>query len=1223
MIKISKSLVYSGVLFVSQLAGEVGALDWKTQLISGVKVSVAGLASDASDSGNDGFQLLPPAKSGVVFTNVLAEIKMLVNQNLLNGSGVALGDYDGDGLCDIYLTSLSGDNALYKNLGNLQFRNVTQAAGVGSSGMNSTGAVFADTDGDDDLDLIVTSMGNPNLIFVNQGNGRFAKHASFPGNGNKLGSNTIALGDVDGDGDLDMYISNFGVQSLIRSGGLIRVMYRNGKPIVRGRHANRIIIIEGQLFELGEEDYFYLNDGKGNFQPQSFTGGMFLDTEGNKYPKAPLDQGLCVTFRDINGDLAPDLYICNDSFTTDKFFINDGMGTFREIDTLAFRKTPFFSMGADFADVDRDGDDDFVVVDMLSRRHVQRMTQRGTMPTRPETIGTFNLRDQVRRNNFYENRGDGTFAEIANFSGLSASGWTWAPVFMDIDLDGYEDLLITNGFLYDVDDMDTEERLSGTKNASLAQQRRSLLSYPQIDSPNYAFKNLGNFKFEEVGAQWGFDSQQISNGLACADFDNDGDLDLVVNNINGPAHVYQNTSRKPRIAIRLAGNAPNTRGVGARVTLTGGPVSQSQEFIAGGRYVSGDDYLRVFAANASGDHSVTVRWRDGSLTSLKGLKANHAYTIYQEGATVPPAGFIPENAVRQVPDNQKYFTEASAALNHNHHEVSFDDFSLQPLLPRKLSQDGPPVAVADWDGDGLDDLAIGAGKGGTIDMFASRKSQNQSASFRKISSRPGAADDSASLLGIRNSLDDQNPHLIIGERRYEYGPTGKSVSAANGRFSLPRTQSSGILVSADFNGDGRVDIFVGGGPVPGEYPESSPSEIYMAQSDGGFGKPVILKTEGYCRGAAAGDLNGDGWTDLVVAHEWGTVNVFLNQKGQFVNVTDSMGLAPYTGLWQSVALVDTNHDGKLDIVAGNWGLNDYYSSEGQKPMRLFYEKAKLAGGYPLVESWMDVGTKRLLPYRDRLMTSRVFPELTRTVPSHHAYGQASLEEIYGPRFKKFEQRQCDELRSCIFVQGDNGFSMVPLPDRVQYSPVFSLAASDWNGDGLMDLFVTQNFFPQQSDAPTLDAGRGLLLWGLSDGNFSPVHALESGIEIYGEQRGAAWGDFNGDFKADLVVTQNAGPTSVWINRKAPSGCRVVLNGPAHNPDGLGASITVDYQSGKKAVIPIAAGGGFNSQSAVHPILGSPSHISGLTVKWPGGKVTPLAASSLPLKPGTTISLNYQ
>src|SRR5947208_8974344 len=395
---------------------------WAALLVAGTATSVFSAQSNSLNwqkaggfrtatlsvpgSGKTGFRILPPAETGINFTNTLPEKRAMANANLMNGSGVALGDYDGDGLCDIYLCNLNGTNALYKNLGNWQFKDVTKEAGVACPNQTSTGAVFADINGDGHLDLLVTSMGGPNACFLNRGDAHFTNVTAEAGLVSKLGSTSMALADIDGNGTLDLYVANYGATSILRSGGALNVTYVNGQSVVRGRYGQRIKIIDGVTYGLGEPDALYLNDGRGNFKTVSWTDGTFLDEEGKPLAAAPWDQGLSVVFRDINGDGFPDIYVCNDAFTPDRCWMNDGHGHFRALSHLSLRSTSYFSMGVDFADIDRDGYDDFLVLDMLSRQHRLVLTQKGSMHSQPRLPGEIDSLFQMRRNTLLRNRGD-------------------------------------------------------------------------------------------------------------------------------------------------------------------------------------------------------------------------------------------------------------------------------------------------------------------------------------------------------------------------------------------------------------------------------------------------------------------------------------------------------------------------------------------------------------------------------------------------------------------------------------------------------------------------------------------------------------------------------------------------------------------------------------------------------------------------------------------------
>ena len=453
----------------------------------------------ASGGGKPGFTLMNPAYTGVQFTNTLSTLILISNKNLLNGSGVALGDYDNDGRCDIYLCRLDGSNVMYRNLGNWKFEDTTAATGTACPSQFSSGATFADVDGDRDLDLFVTAMGQPNRLFRNDGNGKFTDITTASGIGTRFGSSSLALADIDGDGDLDLYVVNYGAKSVLKDGGKLDIVNVNGQLTVRGPFASRIKFINSQMFEYGEPDEFFLNDGTGRFTRLDWGGGRFTTHDGKPLSEPYRDQGLSAIFRDINGDHAPDLFIANDGFTEDRFWINDGRGNFREISPLALRQLSFSAMGVDFADINRDGYDDFFVVEMLSANHGRRLTQQGTIPGDPVAPGDFTHQPQSRRNCLYISRGDGTFAEAAYFSGVAASEWSWSSVFLDVDLDGWEDILVTNGFEFDTDDLDTQHKIGRLGKIPVAQKRKTIFLFPPLDTPNVAYRNLGKSRFEEVG----------------------------------------------------------------------------------------------------------------------------------------------------------------------------------------------------------------------------------------------------------------------------------------------------------------------------------------------------------------------------------------------------------------------------------------------------------------------------------------------------------------------------------------------------------------------------------------------------------------------------------------------------------------------------------------------------------------------------------------------------
>ena len=591
--------------------------------------------------GKIGFTRLSSSETGILFTNHLSEHRSSTNRNLLGGSGVAAGDIDGDGNIDLFFCGLDNANVLYRNLGNWRFQDVTASnPAVACVDWDCTGATFADVDGDADLDLLVNALGRGTHLFLNSGKGQFTLKTDSGLHVN-TGSTSMALADIDGDSDLDLYVANFR-PTTVRDHPTVRfsIEYQDKRPAVAkvdGRAAtapdltNRFAVApSGEVVEFGEADVLYENDGTGRFTHIPFTGGRFLDETGAPLLHAPLDWGLAVQFHDFTGDGAADLYICNDYWTPDRIWINDGRGTFRAAPLHAFRSTSRSSMGVDFADIDRDGDADFIVVDMLARTHRDRQMQVGELPIYSSLPGISDAPLQLSQNTVQLNRGDGTFAQIGEFCGLEGSEWSWAPVFLDVDLDGWEDLLVSNGHRRDFQNADATEEIQralAARRLTFSARQEIMALFPTLPTPKGAFRNNRDLTFTESASEWGLGSSDISHGFCLADLDNDGDLDLLMNNLGTAAGIYRNDVTAPRISVRLIGTGKNTSGVGAKVTLRTGSFAQTQEMISGGRYLSGDHVERVFAIPRLGRTSVEIRWPDGQTTVVSPVRSNHRYFV--------------------------------------------------------------------------------------------------------------------------------------------------------------------------------------------------------------------------------------------------------------------------------------------------------------------------------------------------------------------------------------------------------------------------------------------------------------------------------------------------------------------------------------------------------------------------------------------------------------------
>jgi hypothetical protein len=1193
---------------------------------------MASLAVPAT--GKTGFSAMPAHETGLHFTNTLDVRLIMENNNFMQGAGVALGDFDGDGWCDIYFCAIDGTNALYRNLGNWKFEDVTALAGVGCPRWHSTGATFADIDGDGRLDLIVNTLGQGTHSFLNLGDGRFRESTEEAGLKSRTGATGLALADIDGDGALDLYVANYGTLAILKAGGRADMRQVNGQWQILGPYADRLRYVNGRLEEVGEPDVLYRNDGHGHFTPVPWNSEWFLDEQGKPMPP-PWDFGLTVQMRDIDEDGYPDIYVCNDFQTVDRLWLNDGKGHFRLAPRMTMRQQSFASMGVDFADIDRDGHLDFFVVEMLSRDHPRRMRQIGAMQHFFPVPGYFENRPEVARNTLFRNRGDGTYAEIANFAGVEASEWSWQPVFLDVDLDGFEDILVVNGHAFDVQDRDALQKVRSLGAQTPAQKRTNILIYPKLETPNMAFRNRRDLTFEETGHAWGFDSLQVSHGIALADLDHDGDLDVVVNCLNAPPLLYRNDSVAPRVAVRLRGAPPNTQGIGAKIKLLDGAVPmQSQEIVCGGRYLAGDDPIRVFAAGtATNRMRLEVTWRSGRRSLLDDVRANCLYEV--DEAAAQPAG-AREPGTNAVAKPQPIFSDVSSLLNHTHHEEQFNDYSQQPLLTKQLSQLGPGVCWFDLDGDGHDDLIVGSGRGGELSVF--RGDGHGGFSLLKASQPAPLSDDLCGLAGFVNSAT--GARVLLGAlASYESQPRNtRGTNAAPAVWSwqldpdrtlvsspLPKTAalpgSAGPLAIADFDGDGDLDVFVGGRFLPGAYPHPTSSRLFRQQE----GQLVLdetnralLENVGLVSGALWSDLDGDGFPELVLACEWGPLKILKNNHGKLApwnppvqfhgggDLSNATTLDELTGWWSGITAVDLDGDGRLDLVAGNWGLNSPFHASLSQPTRLYYGDIGGRGVMDLVEAEYAPEVRAIVPRRALSALAQAAPLLAQFFPTHAAFSTASVDDLFHRLNVHPAEVRAATLASMLFLNRGDHFEAMPLPSEAQWSPVFAVTAADFDGDGHEDIFLSQNFFALRPEIPRLDAGRGLLLHGLGNGMLVPVPGQSSGVLVYGEQRGAAVSDFNEDGRPDLVVTQNGAATRLFENTTGAPGLRVRLRGPPGNPQGVGAVVRLNFESHAGPAREVHAGSGYWSQDSSVLVLATPSSPREISARWPGGATTKAA-----------------
>jgi len=1160
---------------------------------------------DVPSGTSSGFTVLAPEQTGIHFSNRLNVEKSLQNQVYLNGSGIALADVNGDGLCDIYLCGLDSPNHLYLNKGGWSFEEVAGAYGVDCAGKDSTGAAFADLDGDGTLDLIVNTIHSGTILFKNSGNGFTQVPGHAAGLPDARGGMSMAIADIDADGLLDFYATYYRDSTLMDMPntyfkfrtveGRKVISSVDGVPVEGSKFKNRFRLNErGGIEENGLPDVLYRNLGQFRFERNEAGSGRFMTANGSPLPELLYEWGLAVMFRDINRDGRPDLYVCNDFDGVDRLWLNVGQGRFREAPALALRKSSMFSMGIDFADINRDGLDDFLVVDMLNTNHRARKNQMNPRVQYQPVPGKYNDRPQAMRNTLFLNRGYGLFSEIANYSGVAASDWSWCPIFMDVDLDGLEDVLITNGVERNARHLDTIIKLKKQRESKKMTNREILLArrvFPAQETPNAAFRNLGELKFTESASEWGFDTKGVSHGMACGDLDGDGDLDIVVNNLRAAAGVYRNNAAGARIAVRLSGPPGNTVGIGARIEIEHNGQSQSQEMIAGGRYLSSDDYLRVFAM-PRGTGRLKVIWPNLKETVVDQVEPNRVYWIRYEPSSPEPVASSNTTPI---------FKQLNFPAAKQHIDTVGNETQNQPLVPWTLGRDGPGAAWGELNGDGWEDLVVTNGRGASTALYRNMAGKGFSL-WEQKEPYPRSVRDALSVLltggQLLQSFSNHDDGLAFGDMVV--------AGQANGTLRqklAAKAATAGHLAMADVDGDGDLDLFIGARSLPGNYPKPVDSWIYLNEEGVWKESPAwsaALQDIGLVTGAVFLNIDAHPLPDLLLACDWGTPKILVNTGTGFIDRTNQYGLAKFTGFWRGIDAGDFNGDGRMDFVAANRGLNAGYNASAEKPFVVYHGDLDGDGRREIIETEREDGL--IYPRRNLSTLNSAMPWLAEHLLNYDHYAQFTVEAFSeAARLTKAVRSGITTLQSMVFLRTDGGFEPIPLPVEAQLTAAFCPAVADFDNDGAEDIALSQNVFGVHQEESRQDAGFGLLLLGQGDGTFKTTTIGVSGLTVFGEGRAAATADFNHDGRTDLIICQNGAKPKLFLNQAKRRGLRVQLQGGKGNREGVGAQIRLELKGKSGPSRTVRVGSGFLSQNSTTQILGAAENATALLVAWPNGK----------------------
>ncbi len=1140
------------------------------------------------------FQQISSDQSGIHFNNRIIEndsINPLDMTNIYNGGGVGIGDFNNDGLQDIYFTGNLVSNKLYLNQGGFKFQDITDQAGVSGDGKWCRGVSVIDINNDGWMDIYVcaTIKNNPeqrrNLLYINQGvdkNGvpHFKEMSKEYGLDDTLFSTMAAFFDYDNDGDLDMYLAV--------------------NEIPKGYNANifKPRVTDGSFPSTG---HLYRNDWNDSLKHPVFTdvskqAGITIEGLGHD-----------VTIADINHDGWKDIYVSNDFAGDDILYINNHDGTFTDKVKTYFKHTSANGMGQDIEDINNDGLPDVVELDMDPQdNYRKKMFLNANNYLIYQNTESFGYQYQYVRNTLQLNQGprvnqndsigDPVFSDISFYSGIAETDWSWTPLVVDFDNDGYKDIIITNGYPKDVTDHDFISFRS--KAIALTSKKEMLDQIPQVKIHKYAFKNNKDLSFSDVSQQWGLMTTAFSNGAAYADLDNDGAMDLVINNINDEAIILRNTSREKDkennhfLQVKLIGDSLNKNGLGAFIELhyDHGKQQVYENTPYRGYLSTIQDIAHFGLGNISMVDSVLVKWPNAKMQLLVNVKADQALKINIASANLTYSfkqNIIASNTLfREITD--------SVNIHYQQKERDYIDFNVQKLLPHKFSEYGPSLATGDINGDGLDDIVTGGSAFNSAQIFLQQPDGRfiQKALLNDADAANKLADDEGILLFDADGDGDLDLYICSGG--YENAANSDAyqdrlyINDGKGNFTLdstalPKNFGSKFCVrAADYDHDGDLDLFVSGRVEPGKYPQPVSSFIYRNDSKNGKIKFTDVTREvakdliniGMVCDATWTDFDNDGWPDLVLAGEWMPVTFLKNDKGVFKNITPSTGISNQTGWWNTIVAGDFDNDGDIDYIVGNLGQNSFYRASEEYPVRVYGKDFDNNGIYDMITSLYlpdRNGEKKEFPAETRDDLLKQMNTMRRKFPDYKSYAVATMNDILSEEQRKGATiLQANNFKTSLIRNDGNGkFSIIPLPAQAQFSVINGMVAEDFDGDGNLDVVMNGNDYGTEVSTGRYDAFNGLFLKGDGKGNFIPESILQSGIFIPGNGKALVKLKSAND-QCLLAAGQNRGPLKIFQLKKNIH-CKQL------QPADVG--VIIKYKNGSSRKQEIYYGSSFLSQSS--------------------------------------------